>query len=108
MGKMSEFRFTLDSSKWLLLRSILNEVLNGFALDNFDAVIGQDKEELFKLLACLRDLPGDANVDLNLNQTRALHETLLELGTAEFHTRTGYIFEEGQRVLGELNALIHG
>ena len=98
---MTQFLLTLDPSKSGLLRSVLNEVLNGFALNNFDALIGQGNEELFKLFARLRDLPEDANIDLDLNQTRAfrsaLHETLRELGTEEFHTRTGTHLTRGER-----------
>ena len=43
---MSDPQFTLDSAKRGLLHSVLNEVLNGFALENFNAAIGVDKEEL--------------------------------------------------------------
>jgi len=108
---MSEFRFNLDSSKWGLLRSVLNEVLNGFALDNFDAVIGLNRGELHTLLSHLCYLSVNEKVNLDLRQTgafrNALRESLRELGTEEFHTRTGYTFDEGQRVLGELGALSH-
>jgi hypothetical protein len=95
---------------WRLLHNVLNEVLNGFVLDNFEAVVGMSKSELNQLLEYLHALPDGADVDLNLVQIvtfrNALRETLRELGIEEFSTRTGYDFEIGEEVLGELNRLI--
>jgi len=49
-------------------------------------------------------------VSLSLRQTlafrNALRESLRKLGIEDFQTRTGYTFEFGQRVLGELDATI--
>lgn len=107
---MSNDPFTYHLGDWGLLHSVLNEVLNGFALDNFDVVIGMKRSELGQLLAYLHELPGDADVDLNLTQAvafrNALRETLRELGIEEFSTRTGYDFEVGEHVLEKLDQLI--
>jgi hypothetical protein len=93
-----------------LLHSVLNEVLNGFAVDDFNVVIGLNRSELSQLLEYLDELPGDEEIDLNLTQTtafrNALRETLRELGIEEFSTRTGYDFEVGEDVLEKLNELI--
>jgi|SRR5438045_1266611 hypothetical protein len=61
---MTQFLLTLDPSKSELLRSVLNEVLNGFALNNFDAVIGLNRGELHTLLSHLCYLSGDEKVTL--------------------------------------------
>jgi len=109
---MSEFRLTLDSTKSRLLRSVLNEVLNGFAINNFEVVIGKSKTELNNLLVRLGDLSEDSKLELDFSQalafSNALRESLRELGFNEFHTRTGFGLEEGQRALLELNALFIG
>jgi hypothetical protein len=106
----SNHPFTYDVRDRGLLQSVLNEVLNGFALDNFDVVIGMKRSELGQLLAYLNELPGDAEVDLNLTQVvalrNALRETLRELGIEEFSTRTGYDFQVGEVVLEKLNQFI--
>jgi hypothetical protein len=90
-----------------LYRSVLNEVLNGFVVDDFDAVIGMTPAELQQLLTQLNGLPEDVGIKLDLNRTRAfrnaLRITLSELGVEEFHTRTGFDFQEGKRLLMELD-----
>jgi hypothetical protein len=93
-----------------LLRNVLNEVLNGFAVENLDALIGIPRSELEELLTHLNELPDAAEVELNLVQTQAfrnaLSETLKELGIEEFHTRTGFDFEKGEEVLKGLDGLV--
>jgi len=93
-----------------LLCGVLNEIINGFVLHDFNKVIGTDKENLEPLLAHLCDLPKGAAITLDRTQTIAFHnelrESLQELGVEEFQTRTGYGFEEGQRILRELRVLI--
>jgi len=90
-----------------LFRSVLNEVLNGFVVDDFDAAIGMTRADLQQLLTQLNRLPDDVGIKLDLNRTRAFHNalrrTLRELGVEEFHTRTGFDFQEGKRVLKELD-----
>ena len=93
-----------------LLLSVLNEVLNGFAIDNFDALLGTNRSELEQLRAHPKGLSDGADIRLNRNQTKvfrnALRETLRELGVEEFHPRTGFDFEEGEQVLKRLGHLI--
>ena len=92
-----------------LLRSVLNEVLNGFLINDFDTAIGMEKAEVQKLLTELNELPDEAGLDLDRKQAvafrNALHRTLSELGVEEFQTRTGIDFEEAQDVLTHLNDL---
>lgn len=93
-----------------LLRSVLNEVLNGFIVYDFDGAIGAKRTELEQLLTQLNRLPDDVGIKLDLAQTiafrNALRRTLQELGVEEFHARTGFDFQEGNRVLNELDDLI--
>jgi hypothetical protein len=107
---MNGQEFTFTSSEWRLLRSVLNEVLNGFKVNAFEATIGEGKVDLQKLLDYLSELPEDAIVRLDRGKTiafrNALRESLRELGAEEFHTRTDYRFEYGERVLRELSALV--
>lgn len=92
-----------------LLRSVLNEILNGFAIDDFDDAIGISEGEVQQLLAELNELPDDTGITLDRRRAtafrNALHKTLSELGIEEFHTRTGTDFEEGHDVLRRLNEL---
>lgn len=90
-----------------LFRSVLNEVLNGFVVDDFEAAIGMTRAELQQLLTQLNRLPDESAIKLDLKRTKALRnavrKTLRELGVEEFHTRTGFDFQEGKRVLRELD-----
>ena len=93
-----------------LLHNVLNEVLNGFALENFEIVIGMKESEVRQLLAYLGELSDNTELDLDLTQLvafrNALRETLRELGREEFCSRTGYDFETGEEVMKVLNNLI--
>ena len=92
-----------------LLRNVLNEVLNGLIIDDFDTAIGMEKAEVQKLLTELNELPDEAGLELDRKQTvafrNALHRTLSELGVEEFQTRTGIDFADSQDVLTYLNDL---
>src|SRR5437660_6183970 len=92
--------FAIESRDAQLLRNALNEVLNGFALDDFDAAIGIGRSELQQLFKYLSELSNNAKVELTRAEMRASHnalrETLRELGIEEFQTRTGFKFEEGE------------
>jgi hypothetical protein len=87
----------------------VNEVLNGFRLDDFDETIGASREEFRPLLGHFWGLPEDG-VTLDLCQAlafrNALRESLRELGTEEFQTRTGYSFEYGRQILAELDSVV--
>jgi hypothetical protein len=104
--------FVIESSDKILLRNVLNEILNGFTIDNFENTIGVSKSDLEKLVDYFSGLSKDAQVQLTPAQAwavhNALHETLRELGNEEFHTRTGFDFAEGQSVLRELGQQLHG
>ncbi len=104
-------QFFIESGDAQLFRSVLNEVLNGFMVDDFNAAIGLERSELERLLKYLSRLPDDSEVELTLVEMRAFHnalrETLDELGIEEFHTRTGFEFEEGERVFKKLDYLLN-
>lgn len=89
-----------------LLRSVLNEVLNGFPIDDFDTAIGMETAEVQKLLTELNELPAEAGIVLDRKQAvafrNALHRTLSELGVEEFQTRTGFDCAAAQDVLNDL------
>lgn len=94
-----------------LLRSVLNEVLNGFTVEDLDDVIGMKKVELKQLVAELDQRADGAEISLDVRQTtayrNALRETLLELGVEEFQSRTGTDFEAGRSTLRQLNELLN-
>jgi hypothetical protein len=93
-----------------LTQSVVGEVLSGFRLENFDEPIGTGREECQKYLGHFWGLPEDG-AGLNLPQAlafrNALRETLRQLGTEEFQTRTGYTFEYGQHIYAVGSELIH-
>lgn len=108
MPEMSLFRF--GSDEWGLLGNALNEVINGFDIPNFEGTIGAEKGSLEELLRHLHTLHDADELVLGVPETRAvrnaLRETIRELGVEEFHTRTGYDFEQGQAILRKLNRLL--
>jgi len=73
---MSAQEFAFKPSDRLLVENVLNEVLNGFKVDNFSSVIGMDEAELKNVLSCLHDLPKDAQVRLSLPQTQLSNSNL--------------------------------
>jgi hypothetical protein len=103
-------QFVFCSREWLLLYQCLNEVLHGFLLSNLETVIGIDEPKLAELLVYLGSLPEKAEIPLDRIQTlafrNALRETLRELGVEEFHTRTGYDFDEGNAILAKLDVFV--
>lgn len=107
---MRDNQFTYRSSAPQLLQSVLNEVLNGFTLDDLDVALEMNSSDLEELLTHLTESPDEREIELSLAQTKAfrnaLRETLHELGVEEFHTRTGFHFDEGEEVLKRLDAVI--
>jgi hypothetical protein len=97
----------------LLIWNISNEVINGLRVDDFENRISVNEPEFKDLSNRLRALSEkkeaiildarDAQVLRN-----ALFITLEELGTEEFHTRTGHEFVQGQIVLDRLDSFRHG
>ncbi len=104
-----ETRFRFGSTDWRLFGNALNEVINGFAVPDFERKIG-DKEDLTALLKHLHTLNHSDVLELGVKEVRsirnALHETIRELGIEEFHTRTGYDFEDGKAALAKLDELV--
>ncbi len=109
MNSESQFRFGSDELG--LLGSVLNEVLNGFSVPDFDRRIGMKRADVENLLKHLHTL-GRVATTLDVDQTRAfrnaLFETIRELGIEEFQTRTGYDFSWGNDSLKRLDRLLLG
>ena len=106
----SQSRFGFDSEELGLLASVLNEVLNGFSISEFDRRIGMKRADLEHLFSRLH-VPGNQDaIMLDVNQARALRnalfETIGELGSEEFQTRTGYDFGRGTTFLQRLDQLL--
>ena len=95
-----------------LLRNALNEVLNGFAIQSFEASVGISRSELEKLFEYFNDHSADAQVQLTRTQAsaalNALRASLGALGSEEFHTRTGFDFAESEICLQRLTRLLDG
>jgi hypothetical protein len=105
MSEQSIFRF--GSYEWRLLGNALNEVINGFNVPYFEHTIGVEKSSLEQLLSHINTLRDSDELVLGAAQARAvrnaLRETIRVLGVEEFHTRTGYDFEQGGAILQKLN-----
>jgi hypothetical protein len=108
MCELASFRFR--PGEWKLFGSVLNEVVNGFAVRDFDHTIGVDSTSAAALLKRLHTLGDSQELDLNPSEARtvrnALRESVFELGIDEFHTRTGYELEEGESILARLDRLL--
>lgn len=106
----AEARFPFSYEDWRLFGNALNEVINGFAVPDFERTIGADKEQMSRLLKHLHTLNYSDVLELGVKETRnvrnALRETIRKLGIEEFHTRTGYDFEKGNAVLKKLDGLL--
>ncbi|HEY3103128.1 MAG TPA: hypothetical protein VGJ69_06025 [Pyrinomonadaceae bacterium] len=102
--------FVIESRDRKLLRSALNEVLNGFALDHFETAIGIGRSELQQVFKYLSELSDDAKAGLTRAHLTAAHnalrEALRELGIEEFQTRTGFEFQEAEMILKKLSDLL--
>jgi hypothetical protein len=106
---MSGSQFRFDSEDLGLLQSVLNEVLNGFKVPDFDQRIGMNRGEAEELFKRIRSLHCGDSLTLGLHEARAfrnaLSETIKELGPEEFHTRTGYTLSHGNASLNRLDGL---
>src|ERR1044071_8474583 len=109
MTDCNQYRF--NPGEWLLLHSVLNEVINGLPIEDYESVIGLEKADLEKFLGYLHELPRDA--ELRIDERRlvvfrnALHETLRMTDDWEFKIRTAYSSEEARKFLKQLDDLIH-
>ena len=101
----------LKSPSGTLLHNVLNEILNGFAVHNFESTIGLPRSEVEELFRHLNQLSNEVPVQLTRTEAWAAHnalrEALRELGIEEFQTRTGFDFAESERVLRRLGRLLH-
>jgi hypothetical protein len=84
----------------MLFYQILNEVLNGFHIDNLNSEIGMNRDQLFALW---RRVEGcEALFELRQDELSTLRRaailTMRELAP-EFATRTGFSLEEVQAML---------
>jgi hypothetical protein len=104
-----ESQFSFDPEELGLLGSVLNEVLNGFSVPDFDRRIGMKRADAENLLKHVHAL-GRVAVTLDAHQTRAfrnaLYETIRELGDEEFQTRTGYDLSWGEDSLKKIDRLL--
>ena len=79
-------------------------------MGTIERTIGAEKGSLEQLLTHLHTLHDADELALGVVETRAvrnaLRETIRELGVEEFHTRTGYDFEQGEAILQKLNRLV--
>jgi len=93
----------------LLAWEVMNEIINGFHVDNFDVAIGSSRDQTVALGLRLRAIPRECEALIDQHEVRilrnALKLTLEELGS-EFQTRTGFYPEEGLAVLDRLNGLL--
>jgi len=108
MNSESQFRFRAEELN--LLTNVLNEVLNGFEIPEFERRIEMSRKDLDNLFRHLHSLADCEEVVLDLDQTHAFRNALLEvireLGSEGFQTRTGYGFSEGNSVLKKLDGLL--
>jgi hypothetical protein len=102
--------FRFGSADWVLFGNALNEVLHGFNVPDFDEVIGSDWATIEKLLRRLHAMHNADELTLGMREMfavrNAVRETIRELGVEEFHTRTGYDFEQGNAILVKLDSLL--
>jgi hypothetical protein len=102
----------LDASERRLLLNVLNEVLHGFAVENFDEVIGKDRDHVRQFLDDASHVKEDEEIILNLDQTfifrNALRKTLASLSVGDFQVRTGEDISVAKNVLARLDQELGG
>lgn len=95
----------------IFVNQILNEVVNGFRVPDFEGTLGvshTSAKELLERVHAVAVQRGNDSQTFTLSKEethffrRALLATLGELGEDEFETRTGYPLEEGQTKLAGL------
>jgi hypothetical protein len=91
----------------LLAWNVVNEVVNGFVVKDFEGRIGSSLENFKHLALKLRAVPNGQGATLALREARlfknALAITLEELGEDEFQTRTGHNFGNAKLLLKALD-----
>jgi hypothetical protein len=106
----SEKQFRISPQERRLLRSLLNEVVNGFDIPDFESKIGMEREDTRALLGHIRLLNDTESPTLTPAQVQvfrnSLFETIRELGVEEFQTRTGFDLHYGHQILEKLDLLL--
>ena len=92
---MTHNNFALNSDERILLINTLNEVCNGFRIDNFEKKIGAHKERVARLLARISDADeqGDGKCEFSESDleiiNNSFNEVIKEIEEWEFQTRIG-------------------
>jgi hypothetical protein len=101
---MGQYNLEFSSEELTLLSNCLNEVLNGFTVDNYEAILGASESQIASLLTLFNEparLGPHQCVTLERGDLgplcRSLRLTMNELG-AEFSTRTGFSVDEADRL----------
>jgi hypothetical protein len=115
---MSELTLRLSHEDVGLYTNVLNEILNGFKVRDFEEQIGMSREAAESLLQRLDEAykasteTGKQYLALGIDEVRALKAGFLlcirELGEEEMSARTGFSVPEAERHLLVLDNLLHG
>ncbi len=92
----------------LLVQNVVNEVLNGFRIDDFEACVAVSRDEFRSwALGWREQSKGELAIDDRqaIALRRALALTLQELGS-EFQTRTGVDSDEAYKTLAKLDQFV--
>jgi hypothetical protein len=108
MSDETVFRF--NSNESVLFNNVLNEVINGFRVPEFERTIGMEKTSAKQLLEHIYTLRESDELDLGIRETRAVRNALCEslrnIPPREFQTRTGYYLERAKAILTKLDSLL--
>ncbi len=110
LGKHADKRLHLvfDPDESRAVRAALGEILFGFSVEDFGAVIGTTQEHAKELFEKLNKLDLDQENQVLLTQTdvqvirNAHSKTLAKLGPEEYTTRTGVALTSGQALAKQL------
>jgi hypothetical protein len=99
----------LDEEDKGLWANALNEVCNGFAVENFEATIGLRQGDAEQLLRRLAGVAGGGaeewSIDELLAIRNALTAVLAEVDPREFHPRMGFRVDEAREMRNTLDSL---
>jgi hypothetical protein len=108
-------RLNLSRDETLLIHNVLNEVLNGFVVTDFNKRIGASSDvvvgDLYpRVRISENDQPADVEVSREelLVLRNSLRECLSELGKDEFPIRVGLPFHFGDERLNEMDNFARG
>jgi hypothetical protein len=102
-------RVELLPDDWYLVGNVLNEVLNGFLVSDFENSIGISRADAQSTLIKIRQLgkaePLGLDVSLVPGILKALEVVISELSSADFSTRTGRTLEEAYLLANKLRLI---